>query len=38
MVVFCSPGLIVLAIALLVVMTKSFRTARANPVDKLKYE
>lgn len=35
---FAVPGLLVLAIALLVVLSKSIRTANANPVDKLKYE
>jgi putative ABC transport system permease protein len=35
---FVLPGSVVLVIALVVVITKSFRTANANPVDKLKYE
>ena len=35
---FVSPGFTVLVIALGVVMTKSFATANANPVDKLKCE
>ncbi|MBL0745612.1 ABC transporter permease [Chryseolinea lacunae] len=35
---FATPGLVVLLIALLIVSTKSARTANANPVDKLKYE
>ena len=35
---FVLPGLMVLAIALLVVITKSLNAANANPVDKLKYE
>jgi ABC-type antimicrobial peptide transport system permease subunit len=35
---FIIPGLMVLFIALLVVSTKSFRAANANPVDRLKYE
>lgn len=35
---FSIPGLLVLVIAFLVVITKSLRTANANPVDKLKYE
>ena len=35
---FVIPGMLVLCIALLVVTTKSLRAARANPVDKLKYE
>ncbi|MBT1699025.1 ABC transporter permease [Fulvivirgaceae bacterium PWU4] len=35
---FAVPGLLVLTIALLVVISKSMRTANANPVDKLKYE
>jgi putative ABC transport system permease protein len=35
---FVLPGIAVLAIALFIVITKSFRTANANPVDKLKYE
>lgn len=35
---FALPGLLVLVIALLVVISKSLRTASANPVDKLKYE
>lgn len=35
---FATPGLVVLCIALLIVSTKSARTANANPVDKLKYE
>ena len=35
---FVLPGVLVLVIALLIVSTKSARTANANPVDKLKYE
>jgi ABC-type antimicrobial peptide transport system permease subunit len=35
---FVLPGIMVLIIALLVVGTKSFTAANANPVDKLKYE
>jgi putative ABC transport system permease protein len=35
---FMIPGLLILVIALLVVATKTFRIAHANPVDKLKYE
>ena len=35
---FTVPGLLVLVIALLVVTTKSIRTANANPIHKLKYE
>jgi ABC-type antimicrobial peptide transport system permease subunit len=35
---FTIPGLLVFAIALLVVTTKSIKTANANPIDKLKYE
>jgi putative ABC transport system permease protein len=35
---FVLPGALVLAIALLVVSAKSFRVARSNPVDSLKYE
>lgn len=35
---FMIPGLLVLVIAFLVVITKSMRTANANPVDRLKYE
>lgn len=35
---FVAPGVLVLAIALLVVGTKSYNAARVNPVDKLKYE
>jgi putative ABC transport system permease protein len=35
---FAAPGLIVLLIALLVVTSKSFNAARANPVEKLKAE
>jgi ABC-type antimicrobial peptide transport system permease subunit len=35
---FLLPGLLVLAIAVMVILLKSMRTVRANPVDKLKYE
>jgi putative ABC transport system permease protein len=35
---FVIPGMVVLMIALLVVVTRSVGTAHANPVDKLKYE
>lgn len=35
---FVMPGLVVLAIAMLVIISKSLRTANANPVDRLKYE
>ena len=35
---FVLPGVLVLVIALVIVSTKSARTANANPVDKLKYE
>jgi putative ABC transport system permease protein len=35
---FVVPGVLVLALALIVVVTKSMRTANSNPVDKLKYE
>jgi putative ABC transport system permease protein len=35
---FAVPGLLVLAIALAVVCTKSFNAATANPVDKLRNE
>jgi putative ABC transport system permease protein len=35
---FVMPGFAVLVLALFVVTTKSFRTASANPVDRLKYE
>jgi putative ABC transport system permease protein len=35
---FVIPGFLILVIALLVVTTKTFRIAQANPVDKLKYE
>ncbi|HEX6225471.1 MAG TPA: ABC transporter permease, partial [Chryseolinea sp.] len=35
---FVLPGFMVLLIALLVVITKSFKAANANPVEKLKYE
>jgi putative ABC transport system permease protein len=35
---FALPGLLVLTIALVVVISKAMRTANANPVDKLKYE
>ncbi|MEP6734681.1 MAG: ABC transporter permease [Chryseolinea sp.] len=35
---FVAPGFIVLTVALLVVVSKSLRTANLNPVDKLKYE
>lgn len=35
---FVLPGILVLIIALLVVSTKSFKAANANPVDKLKCE
>jgi ABC-type antimicrobial peptide transport system permease subunit len=35
---FVVPGVLVLVIALVIVSTKSARTANANPVDKLKYE
>jgi ABC-type antimicrobial peptide transport system permease subunit len=35
---FAMPGSIVLALALIVVGTKSFNAARVNPVEKLKYE
>lgn len=35
---FAMPGFIVLAIALVVVGSKCYEAARANPVDKLKYE
>ncbi len=35
---FAAPGMLVLAIALLVVGSKSYNAARVNPVEKLKYE
>lgn len=35
---FVIPGMVVLLIALVVVVTRSVGTAHANPVDKLKYE
>jgi putative ABC transport system permease protein len=35
---FVMPGFAVLVLALFVVTTKSFGTANANPVDRLKYE
>jgi len=35
---FVLPGVSVLVLALFVVSTKSFRTANANPIDRLKYE
>lgn len=35
---FVTPGLMVLMIAILVIGSKSMKTATANPVDKLKYE
>lgn len=35
---FIVPGLLVLIIALTVIILKSMRTVRANPIDKLKYE
>ena len=35
---FAAPGMIVLAIALMVVATKSYRAASANPVNSLKSE
>jgi ABC-type antimicrobial peptide transport system permease subunit len=35
---FAAPGMIVLAMALLVVGSKSYNAARANPVEKLKCE
>jgi ABC-type antimicrobial peptide transport system permease subunit len=35
---FIAPGSFVLLVALLVVSTKSFKSANANPVDRLKYE
>jgi putative ABC transport system permease protein len=35
---FASPGLIVMILALSVVGSKSFNSARINPVEKLKYE
>lgn len=35
---FAAPGFFVLVVALLVVISKSIRTANLNPVDKLKYE
>jgi len=35
---FAIPGLVVLIVALIIVSSKSARTANANPVDKLKYE
>lgn len=35
---FVTPGLMVLMIAILVIGSKSVKTATANPVDKLKYE
>jgi ABC-type antimicrobial peptide transport system permease subunit len=35
---FLLPGLLVLVIAVMVILLKSMRTVRANPVDKLKYE
>ena len=35
---FVLPGFMVLLIALLVVVTKSFKAANAHPVEKLKYE
>ena len=35
---FITPGLLVLAVALVVIVLKASRAAIANPVDKLKYE
>jgi ABC-type antimicrobial peptide transport system permease subunit len=35
---FAAPGVMVLILALMVVGSKSFNAARANPVEKLKYE
>jgi ABC-type antimicrobial peptide transport system permease subunit len=35
---FLLPGGLVLVVALLIVSTKTFAAANANPVDRLKYE